>query len=114
MKVNELAAALDLEIINMSGGDRTVKSGYACDLLSWVIGRAQPESAFITIMSNLNTIAVAMLADVSCVVLCENVEIDENVLKKAEEEMVNILRTSKNTFEISAMIYNKLKEQQKC
>lgn len=111
MKVSELAAALDLEIINMSGGDRTVKSGYACDLLSWVIGRAEPESAFITIMSNLNTVAVGMLADTSCVILCENVEIDESVRQKADDEGVNLLRTSRNTFEISAMIYNKLNEK---
>jgi serine kinase of HPr protein (carbohydrate metabolism regulator) len=108
MKVSELAAALDLEIINMSGGDRIIKSGYACDLLSWVIGRAEPESAFITIMSNLNTVAVGMLADVSCVILCENVEIDGNVRQKADSEGVNLLRTARNSFEISAMIYNKL------
>jgi serine kinase of HPr protein (carbohydrate metabolism regulator) len=108
MKVSELAAALDLEIINMSGGDREIKNGYACDLLSWVIGRAEPESAFITIMSNLNTIAVGMLADASCVILCENVEIDEAVKNKADGEGVNLLRSSRNSFEISAMIYNKL------
>ena len=111
MKVSELAAALDLEIINMSGGDRIIKSGYACDLLSWVIGRAEPESAFITIMSNLNTIAVGMLADASCIIFCENVEIDEIVKNKADNEGVNILRTSRNNFEISAMIYNKLNEK---
>ena len=111
MKVSEIAAALDLEIINMSGGDREIKNGYACDLLSWVIGRAEPESAFITIMSNLNTIAVGMLADASCVILCENVEIDEAVKNKADSESVNLLRTSRNSFEISAMIYNKLNEK---
>ena len=111
MKVSELAAALDLEIINMSGGDRIIKNGYTCDLLSWVIGRAEPESAFITIMSNLNTVAVGMLADVSCIILCENVEIDGSVKQKADDEGVNILRTKRNNFEISAMIYNKLNEK---
>ena len=108
MKVSELAAALDLEIINMSSSDRIIKNGYTCDLLSWVIGRAEPESAFITIMSNLNTIAVGMLADASCIILCENVEIDGSVRQKADDEGVNILRTPRNNFEISAMIYNKL------
>ena len=112
MKVIELAAALDLEIINMSGGDTTVKNGYTCDLLSWVIGRAEPGSAFITIMANMNTIAVGMLADSSCIIFCEGVEIDDNMKQKAVGEGVNILRTSKNTFEISAMIYNKLNERQ--
>ena len=108
MKISELAGLLDLEIINMSGGDRTVENGYTCDLLSWVIGRAEPNSAFITIMSNLNTIAVGMLADAACVILCENVEVDAGVLQKAADEGVNLLRTPRTGFEISALIYNKL------
>jgi serine kinase of HPr protein (carbohydrate metabolism regulator) len=110
MKVSELAAALDLEIVNFSGGDKTVKNGYACDLLSWVIGRAEPESAFITIMSNVNVIAVGHLADVSCVILCEGVDLDESAAEKAKSEGVNVLRSKKNTFEISAEVYKLIRE----
>ena len=44
--------------------DRTVKTGYAGDLLSWVMGRAEPDCVWLTIMSNANVCAVAVLADV--------------------------------------------------
>ena len=51
--------------------DRPVSGGYAGDLLSWVLGRAGQDAAWLTIMSNQNVAAVALMAEVSCVILTE-------------------------------------------
>ncbi len=54
MTVREMAEALNLESIAVSDGERIVSGGYAGDLLSWVMGRAQQGDAWVTIMTNPN------------------------------------------------------------
>ena len=72
MKVSELAKTLGFKVFS-SGEDRDAGGVYIGDLLSWVMGRAEADDVWLTIMSNLNVSAVAKLADVACVVLCEGV-----------------------------------------
>ena len=87
---------------------REVLGGYAGDLLSWVMGRLDADSAWVTIMSNVNIVAVAALADPSCIILSENVVPDDEVIRRAEEQGVNILTTEKATFEVCAEIASAL------
>lgn len=94
MKVSELAKTLGFKVFS-SGEDREPSGVYIGDLLSWVMGRAKEDDIWLTIMSNLNVSAVAELADVACVVLCEGVEPDESLLKKAEEEKIWLLGSEK-------------------
>lgn len=105
MTVKELAKTLDLQILT---GDinleREVKGGYSGDLLSWVMSKAQQDNAWITIMSNTNIVAVAVLTDVSCVILCEDVSPEEECLKKALEQEVAILKTPMSAFELSCKL----------
>lgn len=109
MNVNELISELGLEALNLHDGNKIIKNGYTCDLLSWVIGRAEPGSAFITIMTNINVIAVAVLAEAACVIICEGAELDPNVLPRASMQEVNLLRSDKNAFEISHEIHKLIK-----
>lgn len=88
----------------MPCAEREVTGGYAGDLLSWVMGRAESGDAWVTIMSNLNIIAVASLADPSCIILSEGVELDEGVKQRAEGQSVNILRSKKDTFSVCTEI----------
>ena len=69
--------------------EREITGCYIGDLLSWVMGRAPEDSAWLTVMGNINSIAVATLADVSCIVLVENAALDENAAQKAEMHGVN-------------------------
>ena len=81
MKVVELASLCGFETLCMPDGDRQVSGAYIGDLLSWVMGRARADSAWITIMSNVNVVAVASLADVACVILAEGVTLDDELIK---------------------------------
>lgn len=81
-----------------SGGSRELSGVYCCDLLSLVMGRAQEDEALLTVMANVNTIAVAVLSDVSCVILCEGIHFDEETLKKAEDQEVCVLYSDDSTF----------------
>ena len=77
MTAEELVHTLGLTVYALPDGGRAVTGGYAGDLLSWVMGRAEAGDVWVTIMSNPNIVAVATLADVSCILLAEGVEPDE-------------------------------------
>jgi len=105
MTVKELANILECQVICMPDEEREIGGGYAGDLLSWVIGRASSNDVWVTIMSNLNIVAVASLADVSCILLSENVDLDdESIKERAISQGVNILKTSLTTYEACAKI----------
>ncbi|MDD6021416.1 MAG: DRTGG domain-containing protein [Acutalibacteraceae bacterium] len=104
MTVNELSSGCGFKAVALPDGEKEVSGGYAGDLLSWVMGRAKEGCAWITIMSNINIIAVASLADVACIILAEGVGVDESVKKTAEEKGVNILSTELPAYETAALI----------
>ena len=104
MTVKELTQALSLTPIVLADETREVTGGYAGDLLSWVMGRAQADEAWVTIMSNHNIVAVASLADVACIVLSEGVMPDEGVAETAQTRGVNILSSALSTFELCGRI----------
>ena len=99
MTVTDLMNALTLTPVSLPEGDREVEGVYIGDLLSWVMGRAQADNVWLTIMSNLNIVAVATLADVSCIILCEGVTLEESVRATAEAKGVNILTTEAPAYE---------------
>ena len=104
MIVNELKEKLDLRVLVEDDLDREVEDCYIGDLLSWVMGRAPADSAWLTVMGNINSIAVATLADVSCIILVENAALDDNARAKAEMHGVNILITEDNAYTLAVKI----------
>lgn len=104
MTVQQLADRLGLTVFHMADPDRAVTGGYCGDLLSWVMGRAPMDGAWMTIMSNVNVAAVAALTDVSCVILTEDVTPDEPLLQKAKTQGINLLGTGLSTYECAAKL----------
>ena len=99
MTVKELSEIFDCQIICMPDGDREISGGYAGDLLSWVIGRASSGNVWVTIMSNMNIVAVASLSDIACILLSENVDLDDDSIReRALSQGINILKTKMDTF----------------
>lgn len=104
MTVLELSEKLGAKNVCLPYPEREVIGAYVGDLLSWVMGRAPADSAWVTIMSNLNVVAVASLADVACVILSEDVFPDEDALKKAENEGINLLSVKESSYEVCALL----------
>lgn len=107
MTVSEFASKHSLKVLCLPD-DREITGGYVGDLLSWVMGRATSGDAWITIMSNANVLAVATLADVSCIILSEGVTLDEDILKTAETKGINVLSGEADTFKLSALLASEL------
>lgn len=84
---------------------REVTGGYAGDLLSWVMGRAVSGDAWVTIMSNINVIAVAQLTDAAIVILAEGVAPGDDLIAAAEARGVNLFSSALPTFELCGRIH---------
>lgn len=101
MTVKELAAWPEVTPLALPDGERTVTGVYIGDLLSWVMGRAPADSAWLTIMSNANVAAVATLADTACVLLAEDVQPDTQLLTAAKERGINLLSSPLTAYELA-------------
>ena len=99
MKVKDLASYNGFEAVTLPDGDREIDGVYIGDLLSWVMGNAQSGNAWITIMSNVNILAVASLSDTACIILAEGVSLEEEVVKTAIDKEINILRTNMDIYD---------------
>ena len=108
MTVLELSKLEKFEPINISDESREVEGVYCGDLLSWVMGKAKSGDAWITIMSNINILAVATLCDVSCIILSESVAVDDSVVEVSKQKGINILKTSLTTFETAVLLNESL------
>ena len=108
MTVQQAAARLGWTEFHLADPERRVSGGYAGDLLSWVMGRAGQDCVWFTIMSNQNVAAVALMADVSCVVLTEGVRPDADLLRRAQEKEVNLLGVGLDTFAAACLLGNVL------
>ncbi len=98
MTVNDLRTILNADVVNVCDEFRTITCGYAGDLLSFVMGRAPSDSVWFTVMTNVNVLAVATLAEVACVVICEDSVPMEGFTEKAKEQGINVLRTKADVF----------------
>jgi len=87
---------------------KEIGSVFCCDLLSMVMGKAPSGCAWVTVMGNQNSVAVATLADISCIILAEGVRADQNTLDKAEENGIEILRSLKPVFETAMLVHELL------
>jgi BioD-like phosphotransacetylase family protein len=77
-----------------------VTGGYASDLLSRVMAKAEKGNLWVTLQSHPNVVAVASLLELAGVIVTEGMELDPNTVEKAEEERVPILTTEHSTFTI--------------
>ena len=104
MTVKDLKDALNLTPFSEADPERIVTGGYTGDLLSWVMGHAMADEAWITIMSNRNITAVATLTDVALILLAEGVQPDEGVAELAMEKGINIYGSELSSYALSASV----------
>ena len=109
MTVKELIDRQIFRVVNLGEElDREVPKVFCCDLLSIAMGKAPADGAWVTVMGNVNTIAVATLADVSCVIMAEEVSLDEVARARAKEQGVTVLATEEPVFEAALKVHKEL------
>ena len=106
MTVKEVAEKFPFKVLNRadSADEKEIKTVYCCDLLSIAMSRMTEDAAWVTVMSNMNTLAVASLTDVSCVILAEGVSVEDNMLTKAKEQGIALFSTDMPVYEAASLI----------
>lgn len=87
---------------------RTLSKIFCCDLLSIAMGKAPADSVWVTVMGNKNTLAVASLADVACIILAEGVTFAEEELNCAREEGIAVYTTDEPVFDAALKVHQLL------
>ncbi len=101
MKVSELRTLLAAR--DLTPGlteDREVTCGYTCDLLSWVMAHGDEGMAWVTVQTHLNVVAVAVLAEMACIVLPEDIVMEGDSLRKAVDEGMSVMSSPMPAYEI--------------
>lgn len=109
MIVEDLIHSGKFTVLNDIGNKKkTITVPFCCDLLSIAMSKSPAGAAWITVMGNVNTIAVATLTDVSAVIIAEDMTLDAFALDKAKEQGVIVLATPLPIFEAANWIYTQI------
>lgn len=112
MTVRELIDQNLAEVVNAGEElDRKITKVFCCDLLSIAMGRAPAGCVWVTVMANINTLAVASLADAACIVLAEGARLDENAAKKAEDQGITVLASERPIFDLALSVHDLLMKE---
>lgn len=105
MNLKKVKESLNLEVIaGYSDENKEVEGAYIGDLLSVVMSSAKENNIWITIQTHLNIIAVASLVGISCIIVAEGMEIDEETIKKANEIDMPLFRSNLSSYEIACKL----------
>ena len=106
MTIQELADRLGCRLIaGGEGAGREVDGCYVGDFHSWVMARAGMDNVWLTVMGNIQTIAVAKLTDVAGVFLCEGSTLQQDAADRAELEGIPIFAFDKPLYDAAIGVY---------
>ena len=109
MTIQELIDSNIFTLVNAGvDTDAQITTPFCCDLLSIAMGRAPEKCAWVTVMANVNTLAVASLADCGCIILAEGTAFDETTNAKAVAQGITDFTTELPVFDAALAIWQKL------
>ena len=105
MLLESIAQKLSLKPRTETGAGAEVSSGYASDLLSDVLAKAKNGALWVTNHKHTNIIGVAVMLNLSGVVIAGGLEPDPGTLEKAIEENVPLYTTDMTLYETVGRMY---------
>jgi hypothetical protein len=111
MTIREIVAVLGAEICQDEFEDAELSGAYTSDLLSDVMANARDGGALITIQAHKNTVAVATLANISVIIICNSRPLPPDMLQAAKDEGIAVVVTKENQFTVSGKIWQMLQNK---
>ncbi len=102
MTVTEFAAQGHYAILTCEAdaAHKNISGVYVCDLLSWAMAKISSGDVWITVHTNLNVVAVALLTDASCVVIPEGILVEQSTLDRADNQGIILLSAKEGAAQI--------------
>ena len=105
MKVKDLLDSGKFQVIHVGDDpEREITTPFCCDLLSVAMGKAPAGCAWVTVMGNMNTLAVATLADAACILLAEGMAFDPAAVERARQQGIALFRTELPVYEAARLV----------
>jgi hypothetical protein len=83
----------------------TPSGGYTSDLLSCVMAGAPHQGVWVTLQAHSNIIAVAVLLELSAVIITEAAMPEPGVIAKANQEGITLLSSEQSSFYIVGKLW---------
>jgi len=80
--------------------DIEFKGIYTTDLLSSAIKNMCEQDVLITIISHDTTVALAMMIDLSSIIIAENKSVSQKMIEKANEHHIALFKTHLKSYEV--------------
>ena len=104
MNVSKLLETIPMEILSCGNMDAAIDGCYCSDLLSHCMSNISEGNLWVTVQVNINIVAIAVLTELSAIIIAQGMDVGEEVLKKAAEEGITILRSELNAYELCVEI----------
>ena len=82
-----------------------IHSGYTSDLLSCVMTGAQADGIWVTLIANINIVAVASLLELPAIIITENAQPDAATIARANREGIVLLSTPVGSYQIVGKLW---------
>jgi len=107
MQAGLFAQTLGMELLQpeMAQNEMAVEGCYIGDLLSNVMGNAKTGQLWMTVMTNMNVVAIAQLLELSGVVILEGNKPAIDVLERAVLEGIPFFSTDESAYEATIRFY---------
>lgn len=80
---------------------------YSGDLLSIVMKSATPKNLLVTVIANINTVAVAVLIDLPVIIFCEGIQPSNEMIAKANTEKIALIMTKLKSYEVVVDLFKR-------
>ena len=100
MNAAEVCKALELDVVHPGDCAREIEGAIVGDLLSHVLGEARENWLWVTIQAHVNAAAVAVLKELSLVILSSGRTPHEDMAEKCREEGVALALTRLSSYEV--------------
>jgi hypothetical protein len=107
MKIKDILTTDYVCLTHEASGDFFFKGCYQTDLLSAAIKSADTNNILITIISNLNTVALAVMIDLPGMIICEQKPVSDEMIKRANDNGIAIIHTHLKSYEVIIDLYQR-------
>ena len=104
MTVNDILDGIGGRVV-CGDADKETEGVYVGDLLSRAMSHVTEGCLWVTIMSNVNVVAVATLTEPAAIVLAEGVSLQIDALENAQKNGITVVSTPLSAYEICVRLH---------
>ena len=105
MKIRDVAAVLEAQVLVEGNMDTEVKTACGSDMMSDVLAFVKDQSVLLTGLMNPQVVRTAEMMDMKCIVFVRGKVPDETILEMARERDIVVMTSEKPMFIACGLLY---------